>query len=360
MKNFSHLALVGLALCGSSALAENVQVKVVTPEPATVSRVFEIPGRTAPAEQARIFSRATGTIRERKVDIGDKVKAGDVLAIIDAPEIDRQIEVAEAHIQEAEAKAKVARTVADRSEGLLKERAVSREAAEQSTATAEELEASVRAARAELGRLKEMQAFCTIRAPFDATIAARKIDRGDHVNGDPSSSDAWLFELVRINELRVVVQAAPDLALRVQPSDQGEVRFQELPGKIFAGKVSRTSRTIENASGTMRVELLLANEDRALPAGLTGTVTFNLKPAAGTFLVPNNTLIVRGGKPRVATVVEGKVKMVEVLQGRNLGESIEISSEGLEGASVIVSPNALLRDGEEVESVALPPAKPKR
>lgn len=356
MKHFIPIPLV--IACATPAFADKVQVKVITPQAATVARVFEIPGRTEPAEQATIFSRSTGVIHERKVDIGDKVKEGDVLAVIDAPEIDRQIEVAQATIEQAEARAKVARTVASRSEGLLREKAVSREATEQSTATADELDASVRASKAELGRLKELQSFATIKAPFDSTVSARKVDRGDHVNGDPSSADAWLFQLVRINELRVVVQASPDLALRVEPGREGKVRFQELPGKVFTAKVTRTSRSIENVSGTMRVELLLKNEDRALPAGLTGTVSFDIEPGAGTFLVPNNTLIVRGGKASVASVVDGKVKMVSVAQGRNLGESVEVSSEGLGNAPLIVSPNALLREGDEVDAVPLPP-KPK-
>ncbi|BCU76283.1 efflux RND transporter periplasmic adaptor subunit [Luteolibacter sp. LG18] len=355
MKRFLPLPLV--IACTAPALADKVEVKVITPKPATQPRAFEVPARTEPAETATIFSRATGVIHERKVDIGDRVAAGDVLATIDAPEIARQIEAAQATIDQAEAKAKVARTVATRSEGLLKEKAVSKEATEQSTATAEELDASVRAYRAELGKLQELQKFMTIRAPFDATITARKIDRGDHVNGDPSSADAWLFQLYRINELRVVVQAPPDLALRLETGTEGKVSFPELPGKKFTAKVARTSRSIETVSGTMRAELLLKNDDRALPSGLSGTVTFDLAPAPGTFLVPTNTLIVRAGKASVATVVDGKVKLVEVGQGRNLGESVEVTSAGLTGQPVIVSPNALIREGDEVNAVPLPPKK---
>ncbi|MGC4015472.1 MAG: efflux RND transporter periplasmic adaptor subunit [Luteolibacter sp.] len=355
MKRFIPLPLV--IACAAPAFADKVQVKVITPNPATTPRAFEVPARTEPAESATIFSRATGVIRERKVDIGDRVKAGDVLAIIDAPEIALQIEAAEAAIDQAAAKAKVARTVADRAEGLLREKAVSKESSEQQTATADELEASVRASKAELGRLKELQGFMTIRAPFDATIAARKIDRGDHVNGDPSSADAWLFQLYRINELRVVVQAAPDLALRVAEGTEGKVGFPELPGKRFSAKVTRTSRAIETTSGTMRVELMLPNEDRALPSGLTGTVTFDMAPAPGTFLVPNNTILIRGGRTYVAAVQDGKVKMVEIAQGRNLGEQVEITSAGLTGQPVIVSPNALMREGDEVDAVPLPPKK---
>lgn len=353
----SLLFLIVLA-CAVPAHADTPQVKVAPLQPATLSRKFEIPAHTEPAEEAHIFSRATGIIRERKVDIGDRVKAGEVLATIEAPEIDRQTEAAKSTIDQAKARAQVARTIANRAAGLLRERAVSRESTEQSTATADELDAAVRVAEAEYARLNELQRFATIKAPFDATIAARAIDQGDHVNGDPSSSDAWLFHLVRINELRIVVEASPDLALRVQPGRDASVRFPDLPGKSFPAKVSRISHLIDRKSGTMRVEMMLKNEDRALPAGLTGTATFDLEPAPETFLIPTNALIVRGGKTVVATVEDGKVKFVEVLPGRNLGDTVEATSSGLSSSPVIVSPNAMLRESDAVDAVPLPP-KPK-
>ena len=338
--------------------ADPVAVKTVVAQAATAPRVFEVPGHTEPAEEARIFCRATGTVRERKVDIGDQVKAGDILAIIDAPEIDKQVEAAAASVEVAAAKARNARSNAGRAAGLLQSRAVSVEEAEQLASAAEQAEAALRLANAELGRLKEVQGFANVRAPFEATVAARKIDRGDQVKGDSAGGDAWLFHLVHIKDLRVVAEVAPDLALRVEDGREAVIRFPELPGKPFPAKVSRISRSIERASGTMRVELLLKNEDRKLPAGLTGTVTFTLEPDAGTFLLPTNTLLNRNGKPLVAVVDQGKAKFLEVAQGRNLGEMVELSSPALAGASVIVSPNAMLREGDAVEATALPP-KPK-
>lgn len=355
----NHCSILPCLLLLSSGLhADPVAVKTVLPQAATAPRVFEIPGHTEPAEEAKIFCRATGTVRERMVDIGDVVKAGDVLAVIDAPEIDRQVEAASATADQAAAKARAARSVSDRSAALVKSRAVSIEDAEQLASTAEQFEAALRFAKAELARLQELQRFATVRAPFDATIAARNIDRGAHVNGDSSNSDAWLFHLVRIKELRVVVEAAPDLALRIEDGSEATLRFPDLPGKSFPAKVSRTSHSIGRASGTMRVELLLKNEDRALPAGLTGTAAFTLKPAPGTFLLPTNTLVNRNGKPLVTLVEQGKAKFIEIGQGRNLGELVEVTSPALENATVIVSPNAMLREGDAVEATALPP-KPK-
>ena len=133
------------------------------------------------------------------------------------------------------------------------------------------------------------------------------------------------------------------------------MRFNELPGRTFPVKVSRSSRSIDPASGTMRIELLLKNDNRELPAGLTGTVALSLEPAAGTFLLPTNTLLNRGGKSLVALADQGKARFIEVLQGRNLGEMVEVTSSALASTAVIVSPNAMLREGDAVEATALPP-----
>lgn len=341
------------------AAADTPQVKVVTPKPATANRAFEIPGRTEPAEQASIFSRATGTVRELTVDIGDRRKAGEVLAVIDAPEIDRQIDAAQAAVEQSEARAQSARSVATRSAGLLDARAVSREQSELLSATAAEFDANVRATKAELERLKELQKFATVRAPFDGRVTARNIDRGDHVRGDSSSATDWLFQFSRLNELRVVVEASPDIALRVEQGQVGVVRFPELAGRSFEAKVSRTSHVFERSSGTMRVELLLKNDDFLLPAGLVGTVTFDLKPAPGTLLVPGNALLVRGGKSMVGVVDQGKVRFLEVVPGRNTGDSVEVTSAALGSLPVMVSPNAMIREGDAVEASVLE-VKPKK
>jgi membrane fusion protein (multidrug efflux system) len=344
-----------LLLASSSLFAqEPVAVKVVSPIPATQARVYDLPGRTEPVEQARIFSRATGTVKERPVDIGDRVKAGDTLAVIDIPEIDRELESAKASVDQAIARANSARSTANRSAGLAEARAVSKEESEQREASAAELEAAVRVARAEVSRLEELQKFGVVRAPFDGTVAGRRIDVGDFVRGDSSTTSEWAFQMMRINQLRFAVGATPDVALRLTPETEAAVRFTELPGRTFPAKVSRSSKSFDTATGTMRVELLLENADFTLPAGLTGTVAFNLVPAQGTFLLPNNTLVLREGKSTVALSEDGKVKFIEVMPGRNLGQQLEITSAALKPESqVIVSPNAMLRAGDSVNASPL-------
>ncbi|MES2438744.1 MAG: efflux RND transporter periplasmic adaptor subunit [Verrucomicrobiota bacterium] len=354
-------ALLALLAASSPLVAqEKTTVRTVLPTASTAAAAYELPGRTEPIEQATIFTRATGIVSERKYDIGDRVKTGDVLAIIAAPEIDREVEAARASVEQATARAENARQVAERSTGLLKTRAVSLEESEQRVSSADETEAALRLAQADLARAEEMQKFSTVTAPFDGTISARNFDRGDRMRGDSSTVEGWLYRLSRLNQLRFVISATPDLALRLSDEAEASVRFNELPGQTFAAKLSRFSRVFDTASGTMRVELLIENKDRLLPAGLTGTAAFKLPPAKGTYLLPNNTLVLRQGKSLVATVNGGKVSYIEVLPGRNLGPTLEITSAALAPETqVIVNPNAMLKEGDAVEiaPATAPPAK---
>jgi len=354
----SRTLLALLAASSPLVAQEKISVRTVLPAVSTAASTYELPGRTEPVEQATIFTRATGIVHERKFDIGDRVKTGEVLAVIDAPEIDRGVDAARAAVEQAISRADNARQVADRASGLLQSRAVSKEESEQRVSAATEAEAALRLAKAELARVEELQKFATVAAPFDGTISARNFDRGDRMRGDSSTAEGWLYRLARLNTLRFVISATPDLALRLSQEAKASVRFTELPGRIFIAKLSRTSSVFDTASGTMRAEFLIDNEDLLLPAGLTGMAAFSLPPIPGTYLLPTNTLVVRQGKPMVAVVKEGKVHYLDVLPGKNSGATLEITSAALTPeAPVIVNPNAMLREGDPVEVAASAAAK---
>lgn len=317
------------------------------PAPATEAQRFSLPGRTEPWEAAQLATRATGVIRERRFDIGDAVKEGEVMALVDAPEIDHAVEAARAALEQALAKARNARQLAERAARLHGERAVSREEYESRSAGAEEFDAGVRQARADLARLEAQQGFATVKAPFAGVVAARNFDRGDHVRGD--AGQTWLYQVVSLDPLRFSIHASPDVALQLSPESEAQIAFREFPGRAFSAKVARSSRVFDTASGTMRVELLVENAQGELPAGLTGTATFKLPPRKETYLIPTNALLIREGKPQVAIVEEGKVAFLEVLPGRNLGARVEVSSPRLGTEShVIINPNAMLRAGDAV------------
>lgn len=351
MKKILPLLLFPLAALARPEPPPLPAVTIVHPSRAREAHAYELPGRTEPYEAARLATRATGIISERRFDIGDQVEADEVVALVDAPDIDHAVEAARAALLQAEAKARNARQLADRASRLHKERALSREELESRSAASEEVDAAVAEAKARLAQLEAQQGFATVRAPFAGIIAARNFDKGDHVRGDAAAGQAWLYQLVRLDKLRFSVNASPDIALRLPPGITADVVFREFPGRQFKAKVTRSSRVFDTASGTMRVELLLENGDLSLPAGLTGTATFRLEPPGHAYLVPTNALIVRNGKSKLGTVADNKVAFVQVLTGRNLGPQVEVISPLLnEKTAVIINPNAMLQAGQTVVS----------
>lgn len=333
-------------------------VRTVKPKPAAQTARYDVPGRTEAVESATIFTRATGIINERKFEIGDTVKQGDVLATVSAPEIDRAVEAAAANVEQARARASNARSLSNRSSRLLRSDVVSEEESEQRQTAAVESAAGVRVAEAELARLEEQQRFSSVRAPFEGVITARNFDRGDLVRGDSASADGWLYQLDRLDTLRFVVAATPDLALRIGKDAEVKVRFREFPGQDFAARFAHASRVFDTGSGTMRVELLLDNKDLKLPAGLTGSAEFVVSPAPNTYTVPANTLLVREGRTYIAAAEENRVRFLEVEPGRNFGRDVEIASSRLNGeTSVILNPNAMLKEGDAVTPAPLTAAK---
>jgi len=314
-------------------------------------------GRTAPAQQAHLFSRVTGTIAESKVDIGDKVKSGDVLAVIDAPEIAHKIAAARAKIAQMHTRAELAHALLKRAVSLAQDDAISTQELDERQSATKAAEADLLAAEAELSGLQENTGFLTIRAPFDGTITARRIDRGTHINGDTASPDGWLFHIARLDELRMVLHVPPRTALQIRAGQQADVEFSDIPGRTFVARVSRFSSLIEEQSGTMQIELTLPNADLAVPAGLSGTAKITVESAPTALLIPSNAVTSREGVSQVAQVDEGKLKFTKVKTGRTLGPQIEIL-DGLElGNEVILSPNALLRDGDPVTATPMKEVK---
>ena len=334
-------------------------VRVAKVVAATAPLVVALPARTAPVEEARIYSRATGVVAERPVDIGDKVKQGDLLARIAAPEIDFKLAGARATVQQAEAKLTLARNELTRAQSLAPARAIAVETIDLRESTLREAEAELAVARAALGQLEAVHAFQTITAPISGSIAGRQVDRGDHVRGDQSQAGQWLFHLVRLDELRVEVDATPELAMRVTAGMKADVSFPDIPGKSHSAEVRRRTNLIDASSGTMRLELVLPNADLAIPGGLAGNARFSVPPRPGTTLLPGNALISRQGKSAVLVVTDGKVHEAPVVLGRNLGPVVEILSGLTPGQAAIISPNSLLKEGDPVNPIeASPPAKP--
>jgi RND family efflux transporter MFP subunit len=358
---FPCLALLSLLVAPVAsqgpAGAAPASVRVARPTPVAGADTVAAPGRTEPAESARIFTRATGIVRERRCDIGDRVEAGAVMAVVDAPELAAAVRAAEAQVEAARARADRAKLDADRAGPLVQTEAMSPEEGDRRIADAAAAAATLRAAEADVARLRELLGFTVVKAPFSGVVAARNFDRGDRVRGDAAGPEGWLYELVRCDELRFVLPAAPELALRLAAAPLPTIRFRELPGRQFPATAVRSSRVFDATSGTMRVELRVANEDLSLPVGLSGEAVFTLPALPGGFLVPNNALQLRAGQPTLAIVRDGRIQLLQVATGRTRGLQVEVAHAELRAETpVVVNPNALLRAGDPVQVADGPPA----
>ncbi len=350
-------AAVPAAPAASQTKAGLRPVRVVRPEPAPGAATLTLSGRTAPAEHAYVSSRASGVIHERRVDIGDRVAAGDVLLVIDAPEVVQELNRARATVDQIKARLELADVNLDRASSLVGKGHVSEQTVDERRANKLTAEADLAAAVAEVKRLEEVVSFQTVRAPFSGTIVARQVERGDKVSADQSQQGSYLLRIARLEELRIEIDVPQSSSLSVKPGASAKVVFAELADEKLEAKVVRTSGLIDPTSSTMRAELLMPNPDGRIPAGLNGQVILQIGQGDGVVTVPTNTLMTREGRQIVATVgAEDRVELKPVTIARDLGERVVIASGLTIRDRVIVSPNALLRPGDEVE-VVVPTAR---
>lgn len=326
------------------------KARVVNPEPVNSQGELTLIGRTAPVEQALIASRANGFVAERFVDIGDKVKAGDLLLLVDAPEVAQELARSQAAVQQVKARLELAKLNFERAQSLVTKGHVSEQLRDERQATERTTIADLAAAEADVRRLQDLQSFQLVKAPFNGTIVSRQVDRGDRISTNDNQSGNALFRIARLDELRVEIDVPQSYALKVRTGTQARVTFNELPGEVFEARVVRSAGLIESSSATMRAELIMPNPDERIPAGLNGQVTLQITGGLEVVSVPANTLVIRDGQQRVATTdSEGKVSFRRVSVGRDLGERVEVISGLTQKDRVILSPNALLREGDKIE-----------
>ncbi len=327
-------------------------VRVVTPEALAGTATLTLSGRTAPTEEALLSSRASGIVSERRVDIGDQVKAGDVLVVIEAPEIEQELRRARAAADQVRARLLLAEVTLQRGESLVDKGHVSVQTVDERRATKSTADADLAAALAEIKRLEEVQSFQTVRAPFDGTIIARHVDRGDKVSGDATQPGGYLFRIAQLDQLRILIDVPQSSALTVKTGAPAKVAFAELPDMLSA-RIVRISGLIDQASSTMRAELLMPNPGKRIPAGMNGQVMIEVEQGGGQVSVPTNTLITRNGRQMVAIAdSESRFQLRAVVRARDMGERVIIASGLTVNDRVIVSPNALLRPNDVVEVAA--------
>lgn len=356
-------AILLLQACGSSlaqpetaATGAVPEVLVIAAKPAGANVELRLPARALAAESAQLYARATGFVSERRAELGDAVSAGQVLALLSAPEIDQAVREAEASVGQASADEALAKANFERAAALIGSGSISKELHAERTASFQVAKASRAAAEARLSSARERQRYTTIRAPFAGVISARNIERGDRVVADQSAATP-MFELIALDPLRIVVDVPQSAALQVQKGLKADVSFPELPGEVLPAEVARSAQSISGSASGMRVELRLANPGGRIPSGMLGEVRLALPRAGSAVLVPISAVIRDAKGARVAIVsAESTVDYRSVTTGRNLGNEIEISSGLAAGESVVASPNALLESGTRI-SVRKPPEK---
>jgi len=324
-------------------------VAVITPEHGAPQQEVVLPGTTQAFQDAAIYARTNGYLRKWYVDIGAHVQAGQLLADIDTPEVDRQLEQARADLATAEANARLAQTTAERYRDLMATDSVSKQDFDNANGNLESRQTSVLSAKANASRLEQLHAFGKIEAPFGGVITARNVDTGALVDSGANAHE--LFHLAAIDRLRVFVNV-PQIYSRVaRPGMTATLSLAEFPGRSFEGKLTRTSESIDVASRTLLTEIDVENKSGELLPGAYAEVHFRLPAGASTFHLPVNAVIFGGEGVQVAAVKNGHVVLMPVTIGRDYGNSVEIVT-GLTGdEQLIVNPPDSLQDKAAVQIV---------
>lgn len=332
------------------------QVLVANARAADAAYDLSLPARALAGESAQLYARATGLVSERRVDLGDKVVTGQVLAVISTPEVDSSVREAQADVVSARTNEGLAKTNFDRAAVLVQSSAISKEMYTDRKAAHDAAIAGRTASEARLVSARERQGFQVVRAPFAGVIAARNIERGDRVVGDSAASATPMFTVNVLDPLRVVVDVPQSAALQVRPGLRAEVSFPELPGETFPAEVIRSAQSISSSVGAMRVELRLPNPDNRIPAGMVGEVKLSVPRTAAAVIVPESAVITDADGTRVALLdPASKLDYRRVKVGRNLGGEIEILDGIAAGDQIVLAPNALLKAGTRVAAKKNPP-----
>ncbi|WP_368562685.1 efflux RND transporter periplasmic adaptor subunit [Pseudoxanthomonas sp. UTMC 1351] len=350
---FGVAASISLTGCNRSAAQQSgdtapPEVLTAQAKPAGDSYELRLPARTVAGETARLFPRATGFVSERRVDLGDRVTAGQVLAVISAPEIDQAVRETQADVLQARADLELARTNYERAERLVQSQVISRELYSDRLAARDASRAALASAEARWASARERQGFQVMRAPFAGVISQRNVERGDRVVGDSAAATAPLFEINALDPLRIVVDVPQSVALQVRPGLQADVDFVEMPGERFKAEVVRSAQSISDAVGGMRVELRLPNPEGRIPAGMVGQVRLSVPRTAPAVVLPISAVLQGADGARVALLKDSVVNYRPVRLGRNLGNEVEVVEGLAAGETVVLSPNALLAAGSRV------------
>ena len=340
---------VSQELVGTTKSLEVQTVNVIHPQRGKSSSDLTLPGMIQAFSQSPIYARVDGYVRTWYVDIGTHVTKGQLLAEIDAPEVDQQLNQARAMLSQAETSLALAKTTAPRYQELIKTNSVSQQEVDQNNQNLAARAANVQAATAAVSRLEQMQGFEKIVAPFDGVITLRKTDFGDLVNAGNAGLGRELFRISQNNIVRVFVTVPEEFSNEIMSGTKASMDLTELPNRHFAATVTRTTNAIDANSRTLTVELDVPNPSGALLPGAYANVHFQLPLNVVPRVLPSSTILFQSDGPQVGVVnSQNQVELRKVTLGHDFGDTIEIVGGVHQTDAVIANPPDSLTNGMQV------------
>jgi len=337
-------------------------VSIIHPKPGAPQQEVILPGDMQPYTDAPIFARTNGYLKKWYADIGAHVKAGQLLAEIDAPEVDQQLQQARADLATAEANLRLAEVTATRYKDLLKTDSVSQQDVDNATGNLDARRTTAESERSNVKRLEDLQSFEKVYAPFDGMITARNTDIGQLIDsGSGGGTSHELFRIAAVNRLRVYVNVPQLDAPEIRDGLRAELVLPEFPGKMFAGTVVRSSGAIDATTRTLLTEVDVDNSSGLLKPGSYVEVHLKLASPVNTFTVPVNATIFKAAGMQLAVIgKDGKtVSLIPITIGRDFGTELEVVA-GLKGdESIVLNPPDTLNNGTVVR-VAAPSSSEQR
>jgi RND family efflux transporter MFP subunit len=342
----------GLTLRAETVQAAVPAVSVVSPKRTAPADEIILPGNVQPFITSPIYARTNGYLKKWYLDIGAHVRKGQLLAVIETPEVDQQLQQARSNLLTAQANLELASITKTRYQGLLKSNAVSQQDVDNAVGTYNANAAIVEADKAAVQQYSALVSFEKVYAPFDGVITARNTDIGDLINsGSSSNVKTDLFHIAQPGRLRVYVNVPEEYSRGIRVGMTADLSVAEFPDRKFQGKVVRTSEAISATTRTLLIEVDVDNPNGTLLTGSYAEVHLAIPTQASTFLIPVNTLLFRTEGLRVGIVKDGKVVLVAVTPGHDFGEQIEIVSGLKADDQVIINPPDSIVSGQQVQIV---------
>ena len=331
-------------------------VAVALPDTHGKMTTFSLPGRLQAYTQAQIYARVTGYVKDWKADIGTPVKAGQLLAELDAPDLDQQIMQAEANLASAQANSVLADMTLTRGQSLIKTYAISQQDLDQRAADASNKQGLVRAAQANLDRLRVLEQYKRLIAPFDGLVTARTTDIGALINAGGAGPP--MFVVSETSKLRVYVNVPQNYVPRIPVGTRAQITVPEYPGRTFPATVEASAQAVDAATSTTRMQLVVDNSNNELMTGDFTNVTFDLPHPEIAINVPASALIFNERGLQVATVSsEDRIVLKQVTISRDLGNEVEIGSGIASDDRVVTNPPDGIVTGDKVR-IAVAPGTP--